>query len=66
MSDEKQGTGVRDQRSGNDEQGQRDKETKRQREPGPNLWLLYGLIALGLLLAAGCAALIVFPFYSRR
>ncbi len=51
MSDEKQESGIRDQGS---------------ESSGLNLWLAYGLIALGLLLAAGCAALIVFPFYSRH
>jgi hypothetical protein len=33
---------------------------------GPNLKLLYGLIAFALLLAMGFAALIVLPFYRRR
>ena len=34
--------------------------------PGPNLKLLYGLIAFALLAAMGLAALIVLPFYRRR
>jgi len=34
--------------------------------PGPNLVLLYSLIALALAAAIGFALLIVFPFYSRR
>jgi hypothetical protein len=34
--------------------------------PGPNLYLLYSLIALALAAAIGFALLIVFPFYGRR
>jgi len=34
--------------------------------PGPNLKLIYSLIALALLLAIGFAAMIVWPFYARR
>ena len=34
--------------------------------PGPNLKLLYSLIALALAAAIGCALLIVLPFYRRR
>ncbi len=33
---------------------------------GPNLILLYSLIALALLAAVGFALLIVLPFYHRR
>jgi len=33
---------------------------------GPNLVLMYSLIALAILLAFGCAAMIVLPFYLRR
>jgi hypothetical protein len=33
---------------------------------GPNLVLLYGLIALAMAVAIGIAALIVRPFYLRR
>jgi len=33
---------------------------------GPNLILLYSLIALALVVAMGFAALIVLPFYHRR
>lgn len=33
---------------------------------GPNLVLLYTLLALGALLAMVCAAAIVWPFYHRR
>jgi len=33
---------------------------------GPNLLAVYGLLALGLLLAAACAAAIVWPFYHRH
>jgi hypothetical protein len=34
--------------------------------PGPNLVVLYSLIALALAVAIGLAALIVLPFYQRR
>ena len=33
---------------------------------GPNLTLIYSLIALALVAAIAVAALIVFPFYIRR
>jgi hypothetical protein len=33
---------------------------------GPNLVLLYSLIALALVVAIGFALMIVFPFYMRR
>jgi hypothetical protein len=33
---------------------------------GPNLVLLYSLIAFALVAAIGCALLIVLPFYHRR
>lgn len=33
---------------------------------GPNLLLLYTLLALGLAAAIGIALLIVYPFYLRR
>lgn len=33
---------------------------------GPNLVLMYSLIALAILVAFGCAAMIVLPFYLRR
>jgi hypothetical protein len=33
---------------------------------GPNLTLLYSLIALALLAAAAIAAMIVYPFYKGR
>ena len=33
---------------------------------GINLWVVYGLIFLGLLVAIGIAVLIVLPFYQRR
>jgi hypothetical protein len=33
---------------------------------GPNLVLIYGLIALSLVAAIGFALLIVLPFYHRR
>jgi hypothetical protein len=34
--------------------------------PGPSLKLLYAILALALLAAMACAALIVLPFYRRR
>ena len=37
-----------------------------QTSPGPNLKLVYSLIALALGVALGVAALIVLPFYQRR
>jgi len=46
-----------------DAEEQRDKGTEGQ---GPNLVLAYGLIALGLLIAAGFAVMVVLPFYHRR
>jgi hypothetical protein len=36
------------------------------REKGPNLALLYSLLALALAAAIGFALLIVLPFYHRR
>jgi hypothetical protein len=33
---------------------------------GPNLILLYALLALGLLAAMAFAAMVVWPFYVRR
>jgi len=42
-------------------------DAERESEPkGPNLILLYALLALGLLAAAGFAAMVVWPFYLRR
>jgi hypothetical protein len=41
--------------------GQEDKPSQ-----GPNLKLLYGLLALALAAAIGLALLIVLPFYRRR
>jgi hypothetical protein len=38
-----------------------------EEEPrGPNLTLLYTLIALAFAAAIGCALMIVFPFYHRH
>jgi len=34
--------------------------------PGPNLILIYGLIALAMLVAVAVAAFIVLPFYNHR
>ena len=42
-------------------------ENDQNNEPrGINLWVVYSLIVLGLLVAIGLAALIVLPFYNRR
>jgi hypothetical protein len=46
---------------------QSSRESGPETEPkGPNLILLYALLALGLLAAAGFAAMVVWPFYLRR
>lgn len=37
-----------------------------QAPKGPNLVLIYALVALGALLAMACAAMIVWPFYHRH
>jgi hypothetical protein len=37
-----------------------------QRNQGPNLVVIYTLVALALAAAIGFALLIVFPFYHRR
>jgi len=48
----------------------RDSEQNEEQEEdtssGPNLALLYGLVALALAAAIGFALLIVLPFYHRR
>jgi hypothetical protein len=36
------------------------------KDKGPNLFILYALLALGLLGAMAVAAAIVYPFYQRR
>jgi len=33
---------------------------------GPNLFLLYALLALGILTAMAFAAMVVWPFYQRK
>jgi hypothetical protein len=38
----------------------------REESQGPNLVLLYSLIALALVTAIGLAGLIILPFYRRR
>ncbi len=43
-----------------------DARRTRRRSKGPNLVLLYSLIALALAAAIGFALLIVLPFYHRR
>jgi hypothetical protein len=37
-----------------------------ENNPGPNLILMYSLLALGILAAMAFAAAIVWPFYMRR
>lgn len=37
-----------------------------ERSKGPNLVLMYSLIALAILVATAIAAMIVWPFYLRR
>jgi len=41
-------------------------EIDESRNSGPNLKLIYGLLALALSAAIGFALLIVLPFYHRR
>jgi hypothetical protein len=52
----------------NDETSRGPKETgeREERGGGPNLALIYGLIALAMLAAIAVAALVVLPFYHRR
>ena len=52
----------------NDETRQDPEETgePEERGGGPNLALIYGLIALAMLAAIAVAALVVLPFYHRR
>jgi hypothetical protein len=47
---------------------QETKQSEQEEEPskGPNLVLLYSLIALALVAAIGFAMMIVMPFYLRR
>lgn len=47
-------------------QGPDDSTETERRGGGPNLALIYGLIALALLAAIAVAAFIVLPFYHRR
>jgi hypothetical protein len=41
-------------------------EAEGKENSGPNLYVLYGLLALGLLAAMAFAAAVVWPFYIRR
>jgi hypothetical protein len=41
-------------------------DPERPESGGPNLKVLYSLIALALFVAIGLAVLIVLPFYQRR
>ena len=51
------------QRSGPEDQRLHPEDNPQQ---GPNLILIYAMLALGLLLAIAVAAMIVGPFYLRR
>jgi hypothetical protein len=64
MSDGEQPQAGRDGERG-DEPGS-DEPDGSEPNSGPNLTLLYSLIALALAAAIGLAALIVRPFYLRR
>jgi len=46
--------------------GNDSKDPDDEHSSGPNLTLIYSLIALALVAAMAVAALIVFPFYTRR
>ena len=41
-------------------------DRQQDEDRGPNIKVIYGLIALALVAAIAIAALIVFPFYMRR
>ena len=48
-------------------QGPRDpSDSKPAVSKGPNLVLIYSLLALGLLAAMAFAAMVIWPFYLRR
>ena len=46
--------------------GEPDNDPQSDDAQGPNLTLLYSLIALALVAAIGIAIVIVLPFYQRR
>lgn len=46
--------------------GRQTEKPAEEQPQGPNLKLLYSLIALALAVAIALAALIVLPFYQRR
>ena len=46
--------------------GREETGSREERGGGPNLPLIYGLIALAMLAAVAVAALVVLPFYHRR
>jgi hypothetical protein len=52
--------------SDRDERDAHEVEPEEEGAQGPNLVLLYSLIALALAVAIGLAVLIVLPFYHRR
>ncbi len=45
---------------------EKEKEDAPSGDKGPNLILLYALLALGILGAMVFAAMVVYPFYLRR
>ena len=50
----------------NDPKAARAERDEDAKKGGPNLWLIYGLILLAMLVAIVVAAFIVFPFYQRH
>ena len=46
--------------------GREDEQEDEQENKGPNLILLYSLLALALIAAIAFAALVVWPFYAKR
>ena len=50
----------------NDIEGREAERDENEAPQGPNLFVLYGLIALALAVAIALAAWIVLPFYLRR
>jgi hypothetical protein len=43
-----------------------DSQTEGPEPKGPNLVLIYSILALGLFAAMGFAAMVVYPFWVRR
>jgi hypothetical protein len=49
-----------------DDKNDSEQEPSGPNQTGPNLVVMYALIALALVVAIGFAALIVWPFYQHR